>query len=112
MKTKSRRLLSTLLAVMMVFSLLSAFPLTASAADQGTVMANFAKEQFAAQKAYCLAQLGDAYSTGLCNSFREAFDSTSCVYELFPEGTSDFGTYLANAKAQGADVIFAPVQIE
>ncbi|MCL1905407.1 MAG: ABC transporter substrate-binding protein, partial [Clostridiales bacterium] len=112
MKTKSRRLLSTLLTVMMAFGLFAAFPLTAGAADQGTVMANFAKEQFAAQKAYCLAQLGDAYSTGLCSSFREAFGSAKCVYESFPTGTSDFSTYLLNARAQGADVIFAPVQTE
>ena len=112
MKTKSRRLLSTLLTVMMILSLLSAFPLTASAADQGTVMANFAKEcttKRAYANSYCLAQLGDAYSTGLCSSFREAFGSAKCVYESFPTGTSDFSTYLLNARAQGADVIFAPV---
>lgn len=81
---------------------------------QGTVLANFAVEQFKAKTAYCLAKLGDDYSVGLCNYFIEAFKKLGgeVVYETFPEGTSDFAAYVANAKNQNADVFFSPVSIE
>ena len=81
---------------------------------QGTVLANFAQENFAAKKAYCLAKLGDDYSVGLVNYFIEAFEALGgeVVFETFPEGTSDFAAYVANAKNQGADVFFSPVSIE
>ena len=81
---------------------------------QGTVLANFAAESFGAKKAYCLAKLGDDYSVGLANYFIEAFESLGgeVVFETFPEGTSDFAAYVANAKNQGADVFFSPVSIE
>ncbi len=81
---------------------------------QGTVLANFAVDNFKAKKAYCLAKLGDDYSVGLCNYFIEAFKKLggTVVFETFPEGTSDFAAYVANAKNQGADVFFSPVSIE
>ena len=41
---------------------------------QGTVMANFAMDEFGAKKAYVLTQLGDDYSAGLGNYFAEAFE--------------------------------------
>ena len=79
---------------------------------QGTVLANFAKDQFSATKAYCLAKQGDDYSVGLCNYFMKAFGEANCVYETFPEGTSDYSSYVTNAKNQGCDVFFAPVSTE
>ena len=79
---------------------------------QGTVLANFAKDQFSAAKAYCLAKQGDDYSVGLCNYFMEAFGKDNCVYETFPEGTSDYSSYVTNAKTQGCNVFFAPVSTE
>ena len=79
---------------------------------QGTVLANFAKDQFSSVKAYCLAKQGDDYSVGLCNYFMEAFGKDNCVYETFPEGTSDYSSYVTNAKTQGCDVFFAPVSTE
>ncbi len=81
---------------------------------QGTVLANFAVDNFKAKKAYCLAKLGDDYSVGLCNYFIDAFKKLggTVVYETFPEGTSDFAAYVTNAKNQGADVFFSPVSIE
>ena len=81
---------------------------------QGTVLANFAGEQFGAKKAYCLAKLGDDYSVGLCNYFIQAFEALGgeVVYETFPEGNSDFTSYVANAKNAGADVFFSPVSTE
>lgn len=79
---------------------------------QGTVLANFAKDECGATKAYCLAKLGDDYSTGLCNFFIEAFGKDNCVYETFPEGTSDFSAYVANAVKEGCNIFYAPVSIE
>jgi len=79
---------------------------------QGTVLANFAKDECGATKAYCLAKLGDDYSVGLCNFFMEAFGEENCVYETFPEGTSDFSAYVANAKKEGCNIFYAPVSIE
>lgn len=79
---------------------------------QGTVLANFAKEQFSATKAYVLAKQGDDYSVGLGNYFMEAFGKENCVYETFPEGTSDYSSYVANAKTAGAQVFFSPVSTE
>jgi branched-chain amino acid transport system substrate-binding protein len=78
---------------------------------QGPVLANFAKEM-KATKAYCLAKLGDDYSVGLVNYFMEAFGKENCIYDTFPEGTSDYSTYVANAKTQGAGVFFSPVSTE
>ncbi len=81
---------------------------------QGSVHANLAKDQFNAKKAYALAKLGDDYSVGLCKFFMEAAKNLGIevVYETFPDGTSDFAAYVANAKNCGADVFFAPTSIE
>ena len=81
---------------------------------QGTVLANLAADKFAAKKAYCLSKLGDDYSGGLVKYFVEAFKKLGgeVIEETFPDGTSDFAAYVANAKKTGADVFFSPVSIE
>lgn len=77
---------------------------------QGSVMANFAKDQFSAKTAYILTMLGEDYGNGLGNYFKEAFEKLggTVISETFPEGTSDFSAYLQNAAKANADVIFAP----
>ena len=77
---------------------------------QGTVLANFAQDKFSAKKAYCLGELGNDYDQGLVKYFTEAFDG-EVITDAFPTNTSDFSTYLAKAKDQGAEVIFCPVSI-
>ena len=81
---------------------------------QGTVLANFAVDNFQGKTAYALAKLGDDYSVGLCYYFQQAFEALGgkVVYETFPEGNSDFTPYITNAKNAGADVFFAPVSTE
>ena len=79
---------------------------------QGTVLANYAKNELGASKAYCLSKQGDDYSGGLVNYFVQAFGSGNCVQETFPEGTSDYSTYITNAQNQGCDVFFSPVSTE
>lgn len=77
---------------------------------QGTVMANFAKDEFGAKTAYVLSQLGDDYTTGLATYFAKAFEGMggAVVNEQFTEGTSDYTAYLNNAINAGADVVFCP----
>lgn len=79
---------------------------------QGTVLANYAKNELGATKAYCLSKQGDDYSGGLVNYFVQAFGAGNCVQETFPEGTSDYSTYITNAQNQGCDVFFSPVSTE
>ena len=80
---------------------------------QGTVLANFAKENLNAEKVYCLGQLGNDYDQGLVNYFKQAAEELgmTCEVASFPENNSDFSSYLTSAKNFGADVIFAPTSI-
>ena len=77
---------------------------------QGTVMANFAKEEKGAKKAYVLTQLGDDYSTGLGFYFQQAFTALGgeVVTGEFQEGNSEFASYLTTAVNEGCDFFFAP----
>ncbi len=78
---------------------------------QGTVLANFAKDELKATKAYTLGQLGNDYDIGLINYFTEAAKKIGIEIvgaDQFPENSSDFNSYIARAKEKGADVIFAP----
>ncbi len=81
---------------------------------QGTVLANFAKDNWNAKTAYCLAKLGDDYSVGLCHYFKVAFEALggTVITETYPEGNSDFKSYLTNATNAGADIFFSPVSTE
>lgn len=81
---------------------------------QGTVLANFAKDNFSAKKAYVLTKLGDDYSAGLGHYFSKAFEELGgeCVEETFSDGNSDFASYITSAKNSGADVVFAPTSTE
>ena len=81
---------------------------------QGTVLANFAGENFEAKKAYILTKQGDDYSAGLGHYFKKAFEELGgeVVEDTFPEGNSDFASYVTTAKNSEADVFFAPVSTE
>ena len=81
---------------------------------QGTVLANFASDNFSAKKAYVLTKLGDDYSTGLGYYFTEAFEALGgeVVSETFQKGNSDFTSYITSAKNEGAEVFFAPSSTE
>jgi branched-chain amino acid transport system substrate-binding protein len=81
---------------------------------QGTVLANYAVDEYNAKTAYILTKLGDDYSVGLGNYFKEAFEGLggTVVEETFPPDNSDFTAYLTNAVKANADVIFAPTSTE
>lgn len=79
---------------------------------QGTVMANFAKEE-GAQTAAVITQLGDDYSSGLGSFFKTAFNRFGEVVaeEQFQTNQTDFKASLTNIKNANPDVIFAPSSI-
>ena len=78
---------------------------------QGTVLANYAYNELGVTTAYTLAMLGSDYDQGLVYYFKEAFEKLggTVISEEFPEGSSNFVSYINNAKSAGAGVIFAPV---
>ena len=80
---------------------------------QGTVLANYAYNELGVTNAYVLGMLGSDYDQGLVYYFTEAFEALGGTVkaEEFPEGTANFVSYVNNAKAAGAGVIFAPVSI-
>ena len=80
---------------------------------QGTVLANYAFKELGATTAYCLAELGNDYDVGLVHYFKEAFTALGgmVIDETFPNGTSDFTSYLTNASMMEAGVFFCPVSI-
>lgn len=81
---------------------------------QGTVLANFAVDQYQAKVAYVLTKMGDDYSVGLGKYFKESFEQLggTVIEETFQEGNSDFTAFLANAVKSNAGVIFAPTSTE
>jgi branched-chain amino acid transport system substrate-binding protein len=81
---------------------------------QGTVLANFAADNFEAKKAYVLTKLGDDYSAGLGHYFSAAFKDLGgeVVEDTFPDGNADFTSYITTAVNEGCDVIFAPTSTE
>ena len=80
---------------------------------QGTVLANFAMDEFGATTAYCLGEQGNEYDQGLIAFFEQAFTAAggTVIKDSFPKNNSDFTSYLNKAKDEGADVIFTPVSI-
>lgn len=79
---------------------------------QGTVMANFAKEE-GATTAAVITQLGDDYSSGLGAFFKNAFSSFGEIVaeEQFQTNQTDFKASLTNIKDKNPEVIFAPSSI-
>ena len=82
---------------------------------QGTVMANYAKQE-GAKTAAIITQLGDDYSSGLGQFFKDAFvkligEGSIVSEEQFQTNQTDFKAILTNIKAANPDVIFAPSSI-
>ena len=80
---------------------------------QGVVLANYAYKELGARTAYSLAELGNDYDQGLTTYFKQAFEELggTVIADSFPNGTSDFTSYLTNAQMYSADVFFCPVSI-
>ncbi len=78
---------------------------------QGTVHANYACKDLRAKTPSSLPKLGSDNDKVLGYYFTEAFKGLGgeVVSEDFPEGNANFVSYINNAMADGADVIFCPV---
>ena len=81
---------------------------------QGSVMAQYAYEELGAKTAVIVRNVADAYSVGLNNYFKEAFeqltgDDGAVLAELdYQQGDQDFTAQLTSIKKLNPDVIFAP----
>ena len=80
---------------------------------QGPALAAYAYNTLGVKTAYSLGMNGSDYDLGLMHYFKEAFEKLGgkVVEEYFPEGTSNFVSYVNNAKAANAGVIMAPISI-
>jgi len=81
---------------------------------QGPVLANYAFQNLGVKKAYCLSKLGDDYSGGLVGYFSDAFQKLGgeVVKAEFPDGNSDFTSYITSAMNAGCGVFFSPTSTE
>ena len=80
---------------------------------QGPALASYADDGLGAKKAYTLGMIGSDYDKGLKKFFTPPFEKLggTVIDAEFPEGTSNFASYINSAISEGADVIFAPVSI-
>lgn len=80
---------------------------------QGPVIANFATDQFGAEEACVLFDIGSDYPKGLADNFKDAFEGihgagSVVAFQSFTTGDQDFSAQLTVIKASGCDVLFTP----
>ncbi len=79
---------------------------------QGPVVANFATNEFGADKACVLFDIASDYPTGIAEAFTKAWESLhgagSVVTESFTTGDQDFSAQLTKIGAAGCGVLFTP----
>lgn len=80
--------------------------------NQGIASADYMAEKALGTKVAVIYQDDIDYSTGIYEKFAEeaAVKGLNVVYVgSFQSGANEFGTYLQNAQAAGADVVFLPI---
>lgn len=80
---------------------------------QGPVVANFATEQFGADKACVLFDVASDYPKGLADNFKLAWENlhgagSVVAFESFTTGDQDFSAQLTNIRATDCQVLFTP----
>lgn len=80
---------------------------------QGPVVANFATDEFGAERACVLYDIASDYSNGLADNFRSAWEEihgagSVVAYETFSTGDQDFSAQLTNIGAADCDIFFTP----
>jgi branched-chain amino acid transport system substrate-binding protein len=80
---------------------------------QGTVVANFAKEEFKAKRAAVLYDIGNDYSKGIAEFFRKEFEKTNgpgsvVAFETFTTKDVDFSAQLTSIVKSKADFLYTP----
>ncbi len=81
--------------------------------NQGITAANYIKDNNLGTKVAVIYNNGDAYSTGIYNSFQATADEIGLeivTVQTFPDDTNtDFNVQLTAAKDAGADLVFMPI---
>lgn len=81
--------------------------------NQGITAANYIKDNNLGTKIAVIYNNGDAYSTGIYNSFQATADEIGLeivTVQTFPDDTNtDFNVQLNAAKDAGADLVFMPI---
>jgi branched-chain amino acid transport system substrate-binding protein len=80
---------------------------------QGTVVANFAKEEFGAKKAAVLYDIGNDYSKGIAEFFKQSFEKLNgpgsvVAFETFTTKDVDFSAQLTSIVRSNADILYTP----
>ena len=81
--------------------------------NQGVTAANYIKDNNLGTKVAVIYNNGDAYSTGIYNSFQDTAKGIGLevvAVQTFPDDTNtDFNVQLSAAKDAGADLVFMPI---
>ncbi|MCL4860691.1 MAG: ABC transporter substrate-binding protein, partial [Caldilineaceae bacterium] len=80
---------------------------------QGPVVANFATEEFGAERACVLYDIASDYPTGLASNFTSAWEAlhgpgSVVASESFTTGDQDFSAQLTNIRAADCQILFTP----
>jgi branched-chain amino acid transport system substrate-binding protein len=80
---------------------------------QGPVVANFATEEFGAERACVLYDIASDYPTGLASNFTSAWEAlhgagSVVTSESFTTGDQDFSAQLTNIRAADCEILFTP----
>lgn len=80
---------------------------------QGPVVANFATEEFGAERACVLFDIASDYPTGLASNFTSAWEQlhgagSVVASESFTTGDQDFSAQLTNIRAADCQILFTP----
>ena len=89
----------------------NAFRICFSDAEQGTAMADYAKDKLGYSKIAILYNNSSDYSIGLRDAFSTEFAAKGgkvVATEAFADGDVDFNTQLTKIKSAGADAIYVP----
>ena len=88
------------------------FQLCFSDPNQGSASAQYIKDNALAEKVAIIYNNGDAYSTGIYQTFKEkaAELGLEIVSETtFTDDTTDFSVQVAEAQTKGAELVFLPI---
>ncbi|MEO0085916.1 MAG: ABC transporter substrate-binding protein, partial [candidate division WOR-3 bacterium] len=78
---------------------------------QGQVVARYASEELKAKTAAVMYDVGNDYSRGLAEYFKQAFEAAGgkvVAYESYQKDDVDFSALLTKVKAQNPQVLFLP----
>lgn len=81
---------------------------------QGGLLAAFARKKIGSGTVYCLAEEDNVYSQGLMTAFQQAAEKEGLrvISASYPAAVSNYSNYLEQAKAENAEMMFAPLTLD